>query len=89
MAFEIAYHIVTVARISLRARDVFAVIPFTKYRLRLAGTSFVRITADLRERRGAGDIRCGTQYSIADILDECCRLLRSRTNLRSAARSAL
>ena len=63
MAFEIGYHIITAAHISFRARDVFAVTPFTKYRLGLAGTSLFRITAGLRERRGARDIRHGTQYS--------------------------
>src|SRR5277367_2329172 len=63
MAFEISYHIITVALISFRPRDVFAVAPVSKYHLRLAGASLLQIMTDLRERRAAGDRRCGNQCS--------------------------
>ena len=63
MTFEISYHIITVALISFRPCDVFAVAPISKYLLRLASASLLQIITDLRERRAAGDRRCGNQCS--------------------------
>jgi hypothetical protein len=63
MTFEISYHIITAALISFRPCDVFAVVPISKYLLRLASASLLQIITDLRERRAAGDRRCGNQCS--------------------------
>ena len=49
MAFEISCHIIGVALIPFRSRDVFAIALGSKYRFRLAGASLLRIKADLWE----------------------------------------
>ena len=75
MTFEISYHIITVALISFRPCDVFAVAPISKYLLRLAGASLLQIMTDLQEHRAAGDRRCGNQCSCREApkpLMGCC-----------------
>lgn len=59
MAVEISYHIIAVALIPFRSRDVFGIALGSKYRFRMAGASLLRIKADLWERRAADDRRCG------------------------------
>ena len=66
MAFEIGYHIIIAARIPLWAGDVFAVTPFMKYRLCVAGTS----SSESRLACGSAEVPAtyprGTQYSYRD-----------------------